>query len=86
MRSIHQTAFVASAGLLAGRLMQQLPERERHVWIRTALGVLLLVALLSLMLSGCTLEAEGHKLAITPLPGWSWHYEGTTTNTVQILR
>jgi hypothetical protein len=70
-------------GLITGRLVQSLPERERNVWIRCIVGAAFAWLLASALLSGCTIEAEGHKLALTPLPGWSWSYSGTTTNATE---
>lgn len=86
MKAIHGTAFAASAGLLAGRLIEQLPREERTVWLRAALGVLALAALVSLLLSGCSIEAEGHKVAFVPMPGWSWSYHSTSTNAETVLK
>ncbi len=78
----YSAAYVLS-GLITGRLLQGLPERERVAWTRSILAAVLLWLLAGVVLSGCTIEAEGHKLGITPLPGWKWSYQGTTTNATE---
>lgn len=73
-------------GLVTGRLLQGLPEKERAIWTRCILFPALLWLAAATLLAGCTIEAEGHKLALTPLPGWQWSYTGTTTNGLERAR
>lgn len=70
-------------GLVTGRLLQGLPERERAVWVRCILFPALLWLLASVLLAGCTFAVDDHKVSLTPLPGWQWTYHGTTTNATE---
>jgi hypothetical protein len=75
-----QSPLFVLAGLFLRAILQRLPEPERLVWLRCIVAALLLLALAALLLSGCTIQLDNHKLAITPLPGTLVRVTGSLTN------
>lgn len=80
------SAWAALAGVLTGRLLQNLPPLERAVWSRCIVAALLTWALVALLVSGCTITADGHKVSVEPLSGWAWSYTGATAGTNSVTR